>query len=104
MVQTGHSFIIVSLVNLVNLGSLRQEVCSSGRVQIITDYVELIKERKASLHTKVVDTKKTLVENNINLDSLLHEPKEDLSNIALDFKQIFILTFAYRLAYAEFLY
>ena len=39
----------------VNLGSLRQEVSSSGRVLVITDYVELMKERQASLHTKVAD-------------------------------------------------
>ena len=45
------AFLIVS----VNLGSLRQEVSSSGRVLVITDYVELMKERQASLHTKVAD-------------------------------------------------
>ena len=66
--------------NATNLGSLRQEVSSSGQVLIVTDYVELMKERQASLHNKVVDTKKTLVENNIDLDRHHHEPKEDLSN------------------------
>ena len=63
----------------VNLGSLRQEVSSSGRVLVTTDYVELMKERQASLHTRVVDTKRTLVENNIELEHR-HEPKEVLSN------------------------
>ena len=68
--------------NATNLGSLRQEVSSSGQVLVITDFVEQMKERQASLHNKVVDTKKTLVENNIDLDRHHHEPKEDLSNMS----------------------
>lgn len=61
--------------NAVNLGSLRQECSSSGRVLVITDYVDLMKERKMNLHKKVLDTKKTLVDNKIELDSHYPESK-----------------------------
>merc|ERR1719394_1388470 len=54
--------------NATNLGSLRQEYSSSSRVAVISEYVEMIKEKTIAVHNKVVETKKTLLDNKIEVD------------------------------------
>ena len=39
---------------------------------VICDYVEMIRERTAALHDKVLQTKKTLIDNKIEIDR--HSP------------------------------
>ena len=42
----------------------------------VGEYVELLKERTLKLHEKVVDTKKILIDNKIDLDRHYPECKE----------------------------
>jgi len=65
--------------NSGNLGSLRQEYSCSNRIAIISQYVEMIKEKTVHLHQKVLETKKTLTDNNIDLDRHYLENKANRS-------------------------
>jgi len=62
--------------NATNLGSLRQEYSSSSRVAVISEYVEMIKEKTIAVHNKVVETKKTLLDNKIEVDRHYPDCKE----------------------------
>jgi len=65
--------------NSGNLGSLRQEYSCSNRIAIISQYVEMIKEKTVQLHQKVLETRKTLTDNNIDLDRNYLENKASRS-------------------------
>ena len=61
-----------------NLGSLRQECCYSNTVVGVGDYVQLLKEKTLKLHEKVLDTKKILLDNKVDMERHYTECKECL--------------------------
>ena len=61
-----------------NLGSLRQECCYSNTVLGVGDYVQLLKEKTLKLHEKVLDTKKILIDNKVDMERHYTECKERL--------------------------
>ena len=67
---------LLSFYISANLGSLRQEYSSSSQVAVISEYVEMIKEKTVAVHNKVVETKKTLLDNKIEVDRHYPDCKE----------------------------
>merc|ERR1712079_550351 len=61
-----------------SLGSLRQECCYSNTMTGVGQYVELLKEKTLKLHEKVLDTKKILIDNKIDVERHYTECKERL--------------------------
>jgi len=57
--------------NAVHLGCLRQESSSSGRVAVMAEFVELVRARTAAAHTRVLDTRQKLADNNIDMERVL---------------------------------
>ena len=84
MAQTSGQFLSVCYFCLseglpsANLGSLRQECCYSNTVAGVGDYVQLLKEKTAKLHEKVLDTKKILIDNKVDIERHYSECKEYL--------------------------
>ena len=86
MAQTSGEFLISIYLSfyksdclpLANLGSLRQECCYSNTVAGVGDYVQLLKEKTLKLHEKVLDTKKILIDNKVDMERYYTECKECL--------------------------
>ena len=55
----------------MHLGCLRQESSSSGRVAVMAEFVELVRARTAAAHTRVLDTRQKLADNNIDMERVL---------------------------------
>ena len=71
----------MTFIFAANLGSLRQECCSSNSLVVIGDYVEMIRERTAAMHDQVVQTKKTLIDNKIEIDRHYPDCKAAMSKL-----------------------
>ena len=72
------SVVISDCLPSANLGSLRQECCYSNTVAGVGDYVQLLKEKTLKLHEKVLDTKKILIDNKVDMERHYTECKERL--------------------------
>lgn len=77
--------IIIVVRAAVHLGCLRQESSSSGRVAVMAEFVELVRARTAAAHTRVLDTRQKLADNNIDMERVLAALESKVAAVMAEF-------------------
>ena len=77
--------IIIFVRAAVHLGCLRQESSSSGRVAVMAEFVELVRARTAAAHTRVLDTRQKLADNNIDMERVLAALESKVAAVMAEF-------------------